>query len=764
MILYFANRKMQVLGHASTHLPEGFVVHEDLKTEDVETGISSFSCRVSFYGENRSELESMAEAGNFILRKNESETEFYTIIEAEIDTKEQDIYIYAEDAGLDLLNEIVGEYEATEAKTAAWYFEKYIYDSGFEIGVNEIPESSTRKLSWDGESTAAERVASIATQFGNYEISYSFDIVGMEITHKYLNIYKERGKDVGEPLYLNRDIDRIITKKTIANLATALKCKGGTPEKSDKPITLKGYEYDDGDFYVSGDLLKSRNALAKWSRYQWEGMQTDSQGHIVQQYSYDTTSQKTLCEHAITELKKICDLEINYEAEINRLPEGVKVGDRINIIDDAGELYLSTRILFLETSVCDRTQKATLGEYLIKSSGISSMVQELALQFAESAAENKKALEEAAAAQAAAEEAKTHAETAAASATEAKTSIETLEIGGRNLYIGSSDFSSGDWTNIEEYTEDGTDSFGNVVLTKTNAWLGLFQEIQAKAGESYTLSVNAKGDGTAKLWFYVSEVLEDGTENTHGVKDYGVCPTTETRFAETWEVRNDCILRFRVENSKAGYNLWVSSIKLEKGNKATDWTPAPEDVQEGIDNAQNAADTAQLDVDVTKGDVEQINAIISELVTSGSAESILVETENGGWSFNMAAFTNADAAVKDQITQLLTDVADGQKDIGELQTGLNNIGVKTDYINIGTYEGKPCIELGENDSEFKLRITNTSIQFVSGSDVPAYIANTEETSKLMIEQAEVLNELQQGGFVWKTRENGNLGLVWKGVS
>lgn len=453
MILYFANRQMRILGHASTHLAKGFVVYEDLKTEDVESGISSFSCKVSFDKDTRLELESMAEVGNYILRKNETETEFYTILDAEIDTKSQDIYIYAEDAGLDLLNEIVSEYEATEAKTAAWYFEKYIYDSGFEIGVNEIPESSTRKLSWDGESTAAERVASIATQFGNYEISYSFDIEGMEITHKYLNIYEERGKDVGEPLYLNRDIDRIITKKTIANLATAFKCKGGTPEKSDKPITLKGYEYDDGDFYVSGDLLKSRNALAKWSRYQWEGMQTDSQGHIVRQYSYDTTSQKTLCSHAITELKKVCDLETNYEVDINRLPEGVKIGDRVNIVDDAGELYLSARILLLETSVCDQTHKATLGEQLIKDSGISSKVQELAAQFAEQAAVNKKALEEATAAQAAAES--------------AQQSVDGIKIGGRNLIRNSKNmlFENYYFYESEPTTITAThDGAGNVTL------------------------------------------------------------------------------------------------------------------------------------------------------------------------------------------------------------------------------------------------------------------------------------------------------------
>ena len=384
MILYFANRKMEILGHASTNLKDGFKASDDLKTEEVETGVAVFECDLFFDDDSRIELESMAEAGNYLLRSHDDENEFYTIIDTEIDTKDRKIYIYAEDAGLDLINEVVGAFEATEAHTADWYINKYTKDSGFEIGINEIPADSARKLSWEGEATVTERLASIATQFGGFEVSYSFSVQGMEITHKYINIYEQRGKDVDDQLRLNKDINRIITKKSVANLATALYVTGGTPEGENNPITLNGYEYDDGDFYVDGKYLKSRNAVAKWSRYVWEKNTVEGyEGHIVKRYSYDTTEQKTLCSHAVTELKKICDTEVNYEVDIAKLPDNIKIGDRINIVDDRGELYLSTRILKLETSVANGTQKATLGEYLIRDSGISQKVQALAEQFQE---------------------------------------------------------------------------------------------------------------------------------------------------------------------------------------------------------------------------------------------------------------------------------------------------------------------------------------------------------------------------------------------
>lgn len=424
MIVYFANREMQVLGLAATTLQKGYVISEDLKIEDVETGVSSFSCRIGFNKQNRKALENMTNAGNYLLRSNDGENEFYTIIDTEIDTKNQDIYVYAEDAGLDLINEIAGEFEATESQTAEWYINKYIIDSGFEIGINEIPTSSKRKLAWEGEETVTARLASIATQFDGYEISYSFAIKGLIITNKYVNIYKKRGKDDGTQLRLNMEVDRIITTKSVANLATAFVCEGGVPDNEENPITFssKNYTYDDGDFYVDGDKLKSRKANAKWSRYVWNkepNRLKGYEGYIIRPYSYNTTDPDTLRAHAMTELKKVCDMEVNYEIDINRLPEGVKIGDRINIIDDAGETYVSTRVLLLETSIVDKKYSATLGEHIIKKSGISQKVADLAAKFAENSLSATKALSVANAAKTSAEEAKTQIETAVQGAEEA---------------------------------------------------------------------------------------------------------------------------------------------------------------------------------------------------------------------------------------------------------------------------------------------------------------------------------------------------------
>ena len=377
MILYFADRHMNVLGQASTELPKGLYISDDLKTEEVEAGVATLEFTLNYTASTRNDAKQYGSVGNYILRKNGDEQEFYTIITSEENIFKQEVEIYAEDAGMDLLNETVGEYKADKAYPASYYVEKFSDDSGFEIGINEV-SNYNRKLSWEGETTASERILSVATQF-DAEVSYTFEIDRLKIKHKYINLHKKRGVDQGRELRINREVKNIIVKSSVEDLATALSVTGGYPEESETPINLKGYKYDDGDIYLSGSTIYSRSAVAKWSRYLSE--KGNGTGHIVQTYTYDTLSQSELCNRAVSKLKKIYDAAVSYEVELAYLPDGIKIGDTVNIVDDAGELYLSARIMKLESSICNDEYTATLGEYQLKSSGISEKMENLAAQF-----------------------------------------------------------------------------------------------------------------------------------------------------------------------------------------------------------------------------------------------------------------------------------------------------------------------------------------------------------------------------------------------
>jgi hypothetical protein len=93
---------------------------------------------------------------------------------------------------------------------------------------------------------------------------------------------------------------------------------------------------------------------------------------------------------------------------------------------------------------------------------------------------------------------------------------------------------------------------------------------------------------------------------------------------------------------------------------------------------------------------------------------------------------------------------------------LSSLGDIGEYIRITTYKDpvtnkeEPCIELGEGDSDFKLYITNTRILFADGDAYPARITN----QALYIDKAVIEDELRFGQFVWKKRDNGNMGIVW----
>lgn len=691
MILYFADRKMNILGYATTQLKSTYLIVDDKKTEEVESGISSFECEVSWASKDRLKLETMMDAGNYILRSNGNEKDFFTIIETNIDTSKQTISVYAEDAGMDLLNEVAMPFTSDKAYDIAHYIGLYAIDTGFEIGINEIP-NLTRKLSWDGETTCTERIASIATQFDNAEISYSFETKGLLITHKYINIFKKRGKDTGEQLRLGYEIASIATNKSVANLATSLYVTGGIPEGKEEPITLNGYKYDDGDFYVWGSRLNSRKALAIWSRYVWDkepNKLNGYTGHIIQAYSYDTSSQQELCAHAITKLKKLCQMEVNYEADIVYLPENVKIGDRVNIVDNEGRLYTSTRVLKLETSVTSRKRTATLGEYLIKDSGISEKVRDLARQFAESTASVSRANIKAEAAKAAADAAKAQAEAAEDASNAAK---ETAE--GAKSTADSALASANEAQNTAnaardaagEVTEKVTGIVKDVNDAKTaadNAWKAA-STAKEDAATAKTSAANAeKNAADAKTAADAASTKSDEAVSTATAaqSDATEAKTNATKASETAAAAKADAAQAQKEIDSLGKNLTTLSNTMEADYaRKTDLTEAEASLKTKIsqnaaniettakkvsvidETANNAADlaaTAQTKAEAAQTKADQATSEAAAAQTKADEASQAAQTAQSNADTAKAAAENAQSVAD----KAKTDLAKAQKNL-----------------------------------------------------------------------------------------------------
>ena len=392
MIIYFADRQLNITGHASTSLPGGFRIFDDLTSEDIDSGVSTFSCRISYNDSTRAELEEIVSVGKFILKSSGtafSEKEniydsLYTIIETEFDTLSQEIYLYAEDAGLDLINKVVPAATLTN-KTVGQMLSSFI-PSDWTINLIGAP-TGTLTYEWQGENTATERINSVAALF-NCEVYYSFVIERFMVTAKVINVIPKRGNQIPEAqLRLDRDIDRIVTKTSIVNLATAYSVTGGTPEGKSTPVNLKNYSYSytdpkTGDVYsvdATTGQMRNTSAMRRWSSV------LDNDGLILKSFTFDTTDKAVLAGQARAALQTVSTVAINYEVDFTRLPDDIRIGDRVYIIDEDGELFLEARLLKIETSVANVTQKATVGEFLIKESGIAEKVQALADAFAEKA-------------------------------------------------------------------------------------------------------------------------------------------------------------------------------------------------------------------------------------------------------------------------------------------------------------------------------------------------------------------------------------------
>lgn len=397
MIIYITDRDLEILAHASTTLPDGYRVFEDKTVESVETGTNTFECVISYTDDDRTDIENAVQVGNYVLKQSARGDDasnydaVYQIIETEHDTLAHEIHLYAEDAGLDLLNTLC---PAVELNGTLYSMLDYFVPSDWVINLIDTP-TGTRSYTWDGESTATERILSVANLFG-CEVYYSFYIDRLQVQERIVNVTEKRGtQEATAQLRLNFDVNNIRTTKSIADLVTALRVTGGTPEGSETPINLVGYNYSytdpaTGDVYrvdTATGQMRNVTAMSRWSSA------IDADGLWLGSFEYDTTDKATLAGQARAQLQRESQVAVNYEVDFSRLPDDIAIGDRVNIIDEHGELYLEARLLEIETCEANDTKTAVIGEYLLRDSGINAQVAELASALANQR-ETDKALQE----------------------------------------------------------------------------------------------------------------------------------------------------------------------------------------------------------------------------------------------------------------------------------------------------------------------------------------------------------------------------------
>ena len=185
--------------------------------------------------------------------------------------------------------------------------------------------------------------------------------------------------------------------------------------------------------------------------------------------------------------------------------------------------------------------------------------------------------------------------------------LNDLSIGGRNLLLDTKTFSNttGDYgypgITRAQISTQGVRGNSSVVSNGDNdgsKWYDVlyYNKVFNKDEPfipdiNYTLSFYVKADKetTFTSFFYPSALSNsDGrTENKATTEWKKIVITWKTRADSNYVNNDENIIVCRIETSSTpNTKIWISSPKLEVGNKATDWSPAPEDFESGISNAK----------------------------------------------------------------------------------------------------------------------------------------------------------------------------------
>jgi hypothetical protein len=382
---YVTDRNFNLQTIISTNGNTRYHVSKAHETTTLSTSSKTLQIDVHFSKNDSLELSKQCAVGNYILYKDsQNKTSVMVIMKASHNPVTGIRSMELESGSLDLLNETTGAYDPKSQRTIAEYINYFIYDSGFEIGVNEIPNSK-RSLSWEGNATTLERILSVATQF-DVELEFRFELVGNNVTHWFIDIRKRVGADTSHKLYVDKDIHSITTETDLYQMYNASKAEGSVVDGQDKPLTLKGYKWTDPDgrFYLdhTTGIIHDKANITHWRR------PGSNNGYYLQLKTYTANTQKALLESAIADLKKYSTPIVNYIVDVANVPFSLNIGDTLYLVDENEQLFLNSRVQIIEYDFLTKKTVLTLGDFVQVPSGISDIMRDWANEFNNKIKEN----------------------------------------------------------------------------------------------------------------------------------------------------------------------------------------------------------------------------------------------------------------------------------------------------------------------------------------------------------------------------------------
>lgn len=358
--------------------------------------------------------------------------------------------------------------------------------------------------------------------------------------------------------------------------------------------------------------------------------------------------------------------------------------------------------------------------------------------------------------------------------TETSNKIDGIQIGGRNLIkYGKGDSKNGIFKNCTRI-EDGYAEF-TLKSKQTYATVNIGEGFvlgcrEYKVGAVYIWSYDImftewnfpSGTNRSEFWFgqrYINAPSgQTGTGQwikvtAHNLPEVGSngCKLNEWYHVEqkiiipaqaSANVGTSASIQFYNSNAniEASFTARFKNVKLELGNKATDWTPAPEDVDEAI----NTERTERQSAIETKAN--EITSKVSETYVSNSAFEHYQNTVSTQFTQTKKDFTWS-------INQSVTDAKNEMSgQIDSVNGRLDGLKQTTDNVNSYMSFDNDALTLGKSDSAFKTKITNQEWSIQKNGAKVTYI--NDQT--MYITDGQFTQSLKVGAFGFVPRANGSL--------
>ena len=322
--------------------------------------------------------------------------------------------------------------------------------------------------------------------------------------------------------------------------------------------------------------------------------------------------------------------------------------------------------------------------------------------------------------------------------TDIDTAVNNLQVGGRNLLRQTKEYSF-EGINARGNSTIQSEKYHDFTVRYLNCNGGDYSEmslyvsaVTPEGGAQYVFSFYAKGTGIRAHFFSggfkpIKSVSSTGSINyaTDGLMDialtsewkrYWVVYTLED--TNTLSTTGNKHVLLRVMN---GYEAYACGLMFEKGNKPSNWTPAPEDIDASI-SAVDAKFVDYCTITQMQSSIDIAKDSITQSVSATYATKASVETANGNITSLTSRVQTAESKLtKDGLTTIVGDyyttatVVDSK--IDEIEIGGRNLALKTGTkaAITGGNTTNQCVNiynLSKNWTEFAGKYVTISFDYV----------------------------------------------------